>query len=267
MSQEVPSQTIRLRWGDCMEVMAGLSESSLGSIVCDPPYGLEFGMKSWDKLDWTDGGGMATVGLGGRNIPWPSHSGTGAAGTANATCATCGGRMRGANTCSCDAPEWRVRGEPLDKGANAKRMHAQQGWHLQWLQEAHRVLVPGGIIKVFGGTRVFHRVTAAMEDAGFISIHIEAWAHATGYPKSHNVAVYMDRILTEGRCRRIVRKGVGNLNGRFAETRVSQSKTHTITTPEALPWVGWGTSLKPAYEPVVVGRKMGIVAPPGEVVS
>jgi site-specific DNA-methyltransferase (adenine-specific) len=133
-----------------------------------------------------------------------------------------------------------------------------QEWHHHWLVEVFRVLSPGGLIKTFGGTRVFHRLAAAMETAGFEDIHIEALGYGSGFPKSHNIAVYMDRMLTEGRSREIIRKGVGNLNGRFADAAVdfvSQSKAHTVTTPEALPWVGWGTALKPAWEPVLVGRK------------
>ena len=214
--------------------------------------------KDWDKLDWTDGGGMAKVGLGGRNIPWPSYSGTGAAGTANATCATCGGRMRGAKTCSCETPDWRVKGQPLNQNANVLRMKAQQDWHRVWLIEAFRVLQPGGRIKAFGGTRVFHRLAAAMVEAGFVDVRLEAWAYGSGFPKSHNVAVYMDRMLTEGKSRTIKRKGVGNLNGRFADAGkgfVSQSKAHTVTTTEALPWVGWGTALKPSWEPILTARK------------
>ena len=80
----------------------------------------------------------------------------------------------------------------------------------------------------------------------------------SGFPKSHNVAVYLDRMLTEGKSREIKRKGVGNLNGRFADAMegfVSQSKDHQIKTEEAARWIGWGTALKPSFEPVIVGRK------------
>jgi site-specific DNA-methyltransferase (adenine-specific) len=134
----------------------------------------------------------------------------------------------------------------------------QQKWHVQWLAEARRVLEPGGIIKAFGGTRTFHHLAAAMEEVGFTDIHLDAWAYGSGFPKSHNVAVYMDRMITEGKSRRILRHGVGNLNGKFAEAGkefVSQSKAHTITTDEAKQWDGWGTALKPAWEPILVGVK------------
>jgi hypothetical protein len=149
-------------------------------ILCDPPYGLEFMGKEWDKLDWQGGGGMSTVGIGDRAIPWPSHSQTNAVGTANATCARCGGRMRGANKCECEDPDWRVKGEPLKDTANADRMRRQQAWHEQWLREAYRVLPPGGVIKAFSGTRTYHRLAAAMESVGFVldpDHSLEAWVY------------------------------------------------------------------------------------------
>ena len=137
---------------------------------------------------------------------------------------------------------------------------AQQAWHARWLRECLRVLVPGGRILAFGGSRVYHRMAAAFDDVGFVDVGLEAWSYGSGFPKSHNTAVYADRILTEGRSRNIVRHGVGNLNGRFAEAAdgfVSQSKAHTVTTDEARRWDGWGTALKPAWEPFIVGKKPG----------
>ena len=169
------TQKLILRHGDCVEVLKGYEDGSIGAVVSDPPYGLEFMGKKWDRLDWTDGGGMMGVGMGGREIPWPSYSGTGAAGTANATCATCGGRMRGGNKCSCDKPDWRVKGQPLNLSANAERMQKQQHSHRIWLTEAFRVLRPGGVIKAFSGTRTFHRMAYAMREAGFVDLRIESW--------------------------------------------------------------------------------------------
>ena len=168
-------QKLILRHGDCVAVLAGMKEDSVGSIVCDPPYGLEFMGKKWDRLDWTDGGGMVGVGMGGREIPWPSYSGTGAAGTANATCVACGGRMRGGNKCSCDKPDWRVKGQPINLSANAERMQKQQHSHRIWLTEVYRALRPGGVIKAFSGTRTFHRMAAAMQQAGFVDLRVESW--------------------------------------------------------------------------------------------
>jgi hypothetical protein len=83
-------------------------------------------------------------------------------------------------------------------------------------------------------------------------------AYGSGVPKSHPIAVYMDRTLTEGHSRQVLRKGVGNLNGKFDgafKDFESQSKNYVIKTEEARQWSGWGTALKPAWEPIVVARK------------
>jgi len=224
--------------------------------------------KKWDRLDWTDGGGMVGVGMGGREIPWPSYSGTGAAGTANATCAACGGRMRGGNKCSCDKPDWRVKGQPLNLSANAERMRKQQDSHRIWLTEVYRVLRPGGVIKAFSGTRTFHRMAAAMQQAGFVDLRIESWNYGSGFPKSMNIGKALDKAA--GAKREVIGKdpnyhSEGKRTGThgFAGDRDASKYQYTSepglltapASPEAQKWDGWGTALKPSWEPVVVGRK------------
>lgn len=61
--------------------------------------------------------------------------------------------------------------DQLGKGA------LQRLWHKAWVEEAFRVLKPGGIIKAFGGTRTMHHLAAAIEDAGFEKIELDAWAY------------------------------------------------------------------------------------------
>ena len=122
--------------GDCIEVLRGLPDSSVDSVVTDPPYELGFMGKRWD-----------------------------------------------ASGIAYDADLW---------------------------AEALRVLKPGGHLLAFGGTRTWHRLAVAVEDAGFEVRDSIAWLYGSGFPKSHN------------------------LQGT---------------------WQGWGTALKPAFEPVVVARK------------
>lgn len=220
--------------------------------------------KKWDRLDWTDGGGMMGVGMGGREIPWPSYSGTGAAGTANATCTTCGGRMRGENKCTCDKPDWRVKGQPLNLSANAERMQKQQESHRMWLTEVFRVLRPGGVIKAFSGTRTFHRMAAAMQEAGFTGLHLEAWSYGSGFPKSKNIALFLDKgaKATGDRGRAIPTAsthlpggGKYGLEGEATRLTSNAVPPYTPVTEAARTWEGWGTALKPSWEPVLVGRK------------
>jgi hypothetical protein len=76
--------------------------------------------------------------------------------------------------------------------------HAFQQWCQQWATQAHRVMKPGAHLLAFGGTRTFHRLACAIEDAGFEirdSIgygHTErpgllAWMTGSGFPKSSRV--------------------------------------------------------------------------------
>ena len=132
----------------------------------------------------------------------------------------------------------------------------QREWHRGWLSEAHRVLKPNGVLKAFSGTRTFHHLIAMMEEIGFSDLRIEAWAYGSGFPKSHNVALGIYK-----------KYGHGNRGSAIA----SGSKFHATTgeprkSGELLPkyksksfiskdWDGWGTALKPAFEPVIIGYK------------
>ena len=131
---------VALHQGDCMAVIATLADSSIDSVVTDPPYGLGFMGKQWDS-----------------------------------------------GTVAFDATFW---------------------------VEALRVLKPGAHLLAMGGTRTYHRLACAIEDAGFEIRDQLAWVYGSGFPKSHNI---------------------GN---------------------------GWGTALKPAWEPICLARKplIGTVA-------
>jgi hypothetical protein len=204
-----------------------------------------------------------------------------------------------------------------------------QAWHADWLHACFRVLVPGGRILAFGGSRVYHRMAAAFDDAGFVDLSVEAWNYATGFPKSHSVGKGIDKrpgvqghtnFAVHLRARRLAKglstsdvaeKIVGSRSGvcrnweryQFPEARwwpalrdlldldpqwgdiLAEAKREVVgvnpnvlrahksqggqvtfggaggaevTTPStdaARTWDGWGTALKPAWEPIIVGRK------------
>lgn len=183
----------RLYRGDCRTVMAGLPDSSVDSIVTDPPYELGFMGRQWDRS------GIAF-----------------------------------------DPEVW---------------------------AQALRVLKPGGHLLAFGGTRTWHRVAVAVEDAGFEIRDSIAWLYGSGFPKSMDVSKAIDKAAgaerevigtakrsqnrSEGWDRPWMREQMDALGGNgMAE--------HAITAPAteaAKAWEGWGTALKPAHEPVVVARK------------
>src|SRR5215212_7318564 len=65
--------------------------------------------------------------------------------------------------------------------------HKMEAWHLSWAREALRVLKPGGHLLAFGGSRTYHRLACAIEDAGFEIRDQLQWMYGSGFPKSHNL--------------------------------------------------------------------------------
>jgi len=128
-------------------------------------------------------------------------------------------------------------------------------------REVYRVLRPGAHLLAFGGTRTYHRLACAIEDAGFEIRDTIAWIYGQGFPKSLNVSAAIDKAA--GAVREIIAPPPytrGKTEQRYSETRkVSYDcEPQPITAPAtnaAREWQGWGTSLKPAIEPIVLGRK------------
>lgn len=87
-------------------------------------------------------------------------------------------------------------------------------------KEALRVLKPGGYALVFAGSRTQDWMAMSLRFAGFEVVDTIMWVYAQGMPKSHNIGKAVRRLSEHG-----------------AE------------------WDGWGTQLKPAYEPILVCRK------------
>ena len=137
--------------------------------------------------------------------------------------------------------------------------------------ECLRVLKPGGHILAFGGSRTWHRLAVAVEDAGFELRDSIAWIYGSGFPKSLDVSKAIDKKLGAEReksqnspTQKRTEKGELLKNQRCSECNKTTFSANPCLcpkldripiTPEAQQWEGWGTALKPAFEPVVVGRK------------
>ena len=248
-----------LHAGDCRDVMRDYPADHFDSIVSDPPYGLSFMGKGWD-----------------RGVP------------------------------------------------------GEEFW-----REALRVAKPGAHLLAFGGSRTFHRLTVAIEDAGWEIRDVVCWLYGSGFPKSLDVSKAIDRVngetdrlhrftawmrttgvtarqidavtqtnmgshyLTAGtqpaiptaalwqRLRPLCgdvpawvdalveriaaeREVIGTKSGNLLAVAPGQANDRGATlldltapaTADAQQWAGWGTALKPAWEPVIVARKplVGTVA-------
>jgi hypothetical protein len=180
-----PRQAARCYLGDCLAVFPTLPAGSVDAVVCDPPYGLEFMGKEWDA-PWRKGAGLgghdagfSQVGLsdGRKRLPRPSSLG----GT-NPTCRSCGGcrhgreGKKGQQPCRC--------GNPSFDNIHAPRALAYEDWCRTWAKAVLRVTKPGGYLLAFGGTRTWHRLACAIEDAGWEIRDTLMWLHGQGMPKS-----------------------------------------------------------------------------------
>ena len=129
--------------------------------------------------------------------------------------------------------------------------------------ECLRVLKPGGHLLSFGGSRTYHRMACAIEDAGFEIRDQIMWLYGSGFPKSLDVSKAINKMAGV-KFETKPASGVGFMNSSDDgyNTTLNQLVQTGESTPEAQQWQGWGTALKPAHEPIVVARKplIGTVA-------
>ena len=128
--------------------------------------------------------------------------------------------------------------------------------------ECLRVLRPGGHLVAFGAPRLVHRLTCQIEDAGFEVRDQLLWVFGSGFPKSLDVSKAIDAAAGAVRERVPATGGLhdnNNLNDdgwANIEAAAPTQASNTPATPDAArQWSGWGTALKPAYEPIVLARK------------
>jgi len=158
--------------------------------------------------------------------------------------------------CSIDSI---VTDPPYELGFMGKSWDASGiAYNVEMWRECLRVLKPGGHLLAFSGSRTYHRMTVAIEDAGFEIRDQIMWLYGSGFPKSLDVSKAIDKAA--GAEREVVgqRQGRGNeASGAGHEYRIKAGLMDITApaTPEAQRWQGWGTALKPAHEPICVARK------------
>jgi DNA modification methylase len=208
---------VSLYHGDCREVLRSLPDNSVDSVPTDPPYALVSIVKRFGSPDAAPAKGN------------------------DAYMRASAGFM----------------GKQWDTGETA--------FSVEFWAEVFRVLKPGGFVAAFGASRGYHRMACAIEDAGFEIRDSLMWLYGTGFPKSHDVSKGIDREL--GAERDVIGR---RTDGRYASPmavsgrsagimgEVVEREAPSVTapaTPQAAEWEGWGTALKPAFEPIVLARK------------
>lgn len=225
-----------LHGGDSRDVLKGLADASIDSVCTDPPYALVSIVKRYGKED--------------SHLHVAEHKDLSTIKAAQYN------RLAGG-----------FMGKQWDTGETA---FAREFWGEVW-----RVLKPGGHVVAFSGTRTYHRLAIAIEEAGrwvekdgkriWLETNFEirdqlAWCYGQGFPKSHDAAQSIEKLLTTGKSRRPDRDLGGLSRDRFSGSEEGTLIANTggkleLTTPEARQWQGWGTALKPSWEPIVLARK------------
>lgn len=132
-------------------------------------------------------------------------------------------------------------------------------FNVELWKECWRVLKPGGHMIAFSATRTVHPMGVAISEAGFEIRDMIAWLYFSGFPKSHDVSKGIDQHL--GADREVVgidrryNEPSGIVNVGQGERVLIDRKITKPATPEAARYQGWGTALKPSYEPAVLARK------------
>ena len=119
------------------------------------------------------------------------------------------------------------------------------------------VCLPGSYMLAFGGTRTHHRQVCAIEDAGWSIRDCLMWVYGSGFPKSHNISIALDKVA--GAEREVIgRRYADNIKGGNMHA-CNRGERHIINitapaTPDAQTWDGWGTALKPALELICLAQ-------------
>lgn len=223
---------LTLLTGDCIDILKTLPYNSVDACVTDPPYGIGFMGQQWDQ--------PGEYGSKRRNGKPGVHN----------------------RVANYDHRQTRAREGAMEAGLydlSPSAMRTFQSWCETWAVECLRVLKPGGHMLAFGGTRTWHRLACAVEDAGFEIRDSIAWLYGSGFPKSLDVSKAIDKAA--GAEREVVDTipdrwaGKGNVLQRSQQAEAESVNITAPATDAAKQWQGWGTALKPAFEPIVVARK------------
>jgi site-specific DNA-methyltransferase (adenine-specific) len=203
---------------DCFEALKDLADNSIESVVTDPPYGL----------------GACTP----------------------AQVAECLQAWSSGKT-------WKPKGSGFMGKAWDAWVPPPELW-----REVLRVLKPGGHGLIFAGSRTQDLMGMSLRLAGFEMRDVVQWIHSMGFPKSHDISKSIDKmagakrpVIGKQKMTGTARRKAGGGSHGCAQSGVTVKRIETridLTAPstsQAKQWDGWGTALKPAYEPALLVRK------------
>lgn len=128
-------------------------------------------------------------------------------------------------------------------------------------EEALRVAKPGAHLLAFGGTRTHHRLMVAIEDAGWEIRDCLMWLYGSGFPKGQDIGKMIDKAAGVMRNSEYASGKVTNVfgNGKVKAAGVDRRPGAKLSgdpiSQNAIRWDGWNTTLKPAWEPIIMARK------------
>ncbi len=142
---------------------------------------------------------------------------------------------------------------PYELGFMGKSWDASGiAYSVEMWKEVLRVTKPGGHLLAFGGTRTYHRMACAIEDAGFEIRDQLQWLYGSGFPKSYNIGKGVDKLQGNEREELGENPNVRkNHDGHIYELGLKQGGL----TKGCSVWEGWGSGLKPMNEPICLARK------------
>ena len=143
---------------------------------------------------------------------------------------------------------------------------------VEFWQRAYDVLKPGGHLLAFSGSRTYHRMVCAIEDAGFEIRDQIMWVYGSGFPKSLDVSKAIDKAA--GAEREVIgfdaaaaKRTAAIGTNTFGDYKGQTGDVTAPATEAAQQWQGWGTALKPAFEPLVVAVKPLLTATEQDIIN
>ena len=263
----ITSEGVRLIHGDCLEVLKGMPDNYVDSIVTDPPYGLSFMGKKWDydapeQAIWEEC--LRVLKPGGHLL---AFAGTRTQHRMAVRIEDAGFEIRDmiAWVYGSGFPKSMDVSKAIDKMDAADARRERQLRFTEWMRSTG--LTSAEIDRITDTNMGGHYTTAASQPSIATRDHFEKLRPHFGVDVPEWVEQLVDERTVESenfKRREVIgsktkaRSSVGNSALPTCGEGKTVYKTWSVTAPssdEAKQWQGWGTALKPALEPITVARK------------